>query len=93
MYDMCIFRWMRWKNWPERGAQTVHESQRSAEIDDISGYRTSLRETRYRLVDDRAEDARRYVLFSGALVYQRLNIALREDSASRRYRIDLLAAV
>ena len=72
-------------------AKLAQKGQRSAEIYDFALQRTSLRQSRDRLVDDRAENARTNVVFGSALIDERLNIAFGEYTAARRYGISLLA--
>ena len=71
-------------------AQLAHERKRSAEIDDLSPYGTSLCKPRDRLVHHRMEDACGDVALASPLVQQRLYIRLREHAAPGCDRVDFL---
>ena len=73
--------------------QALEEEQRTAEEQYIALDLTALGQTGNRLVDDRLEDRRGNVLFSCALVQQRLNIRLGEYAAAGSDGVDALRAL
>ncbi len=73
----------------ESCSQSFKIIQRSAEEHDRLAQTSSLREAGDRLVDDRLIDGCRHILFSSALIEDRLDVSFCKNTAARSDRIDL----
>ena len=66
------------------------EMERSSEKGNMASYRLAACKSRYSLVYDRLKDRSRKVFLLCSVVYERLYICFRENTASCGYRINVL---